>query len=104
MFLSEQAASMRKKVTSKELRVAEYYDLLELLSRRHLPVVCSGAEDIHRILALRSASLVEALTEPPEMLRTGERRIGRAIVTAITPEGRTALARNTRALPASHRA
>lgn len=95
---------MRKKVTPKELRVAEYYDLLEFLSRRHLPVVCSRAEDIHRILALRSASLLEALTEPPELLRTGERRIGRAIVTAITSEGHNALARNTRALAASHRA
>jgi hypothetical protein len=95
---------MRKKVTPKELRLAEYYDLLEFLSRRQLPVVCSAAEDIHRILALRSASLLEALTEPPELLRTGERRIARAIVTAITSEGRTALARNTRALPASYRA
>lgn len=95
---------MRKKTTSRDLRVAEYYQLLELLSRRQLPVVCSAPEDIHRILALRSASLLEALTEPPELLRTGERRIARAVVTAITAEGRNALARSARAVPSFPRA
>lgn len=87
---------MRKKTTARDLRVAEYYQLLEILSRRQLPVVCSAPEDIHRVLALRSAALVEALAEPPELLRTGERRIARAVVTAITVEGRNALARNHR--------
>jgi len=87
---------MRKKITARDLRAAEYYQLLERLSLRQLPVVCSAPEDIHRILALRSASLLEALTEPPELLRNGERRIARAVVTAITPEGRNALARGSR--------
>lgn len=95
---------MRKKTTPRDRRVAEYFQLLELLSRRPLPAVCSTPEDIHRILALRSASLVEALTEPPERLRSGERRIARAVVTAITAEGRNALARKARTAQATWRA
>ncbi|WPH16139.1 hypothetical protein [Variovorax paradoxus] len=84
---------------------AECYELLEFLSRHQMPVVCSAPDDIHRILALRSASLVEALTEPSVLLRTGERRIERAIVTSITAQGRAAclsLARRV-AAPASLR-
>jgi hypothetical protein len=64
------------------------YELLQLLSRRQMPVVCSVPEDIHKILALRSASLLEALTEPSVTSRTGERRIPRAIVTGLTAQGR----------------
>ncbi|MGJ7543351.1 hypothetical protein [Variovorax sp. LT1R16] len=94
--IPNEVTCMRKKTTPRDRRVADYFQLLELLSQRPLPVVCSIQEDIHRILALRSASLVEALTEPPEQLRSGERRIARAVVTAITPEGRNALARNAR--------
>lgn len=56
-FVTDQVACMRKKVTPKALRLAEYYDLLEFLSRRQLPVVCSAADDNHRILALRSLAL-----------------------------------------------
>lgn len=77
-------------------RMAGYYQLLELLSWRQLPVVCTVAEDIDRVLALRSALLVEARIEAPKLLRTGERRIGLAVVTAITMEGRHTLARNSR--------
>jgi hypothetical protein len=92
---------MRKKTTLQERRVAEYFQLLELLSRRPLPAVYSAPDDIHRILALRSAALLEAMTEPIELLRTGERRIARAVVTAITPEGRSALARTVRGAPSA---
>ncbi|KQW54334.1 hypothetical protein [Variovorax sp. Root411] len=67
---------------------AECYELLHLLSRRPMPVVYSAPEDIHKILALRSASLLEALTDPSVTLRSGERRIPRAIVTGLTAEGR----------------
>lgn len=94
---------MRKKIPPRELRAAEYFHLLELLSHRQLPVVCSAPEDVHRVLALRSAALVEAQTEPTELLRTGERRIANAVVTAITAEGRNALARKARASQATWR-
>jgi hypothetical protein len=94
-----EVARMRKKTTPHERRVAEYFQLLDLLSRRPLPAMCSAPDDIHRILALRSAALLEAMTEPTELLRTGERRIARAVVTVITPEGRNALARGARAAP-----
>lgn len=87
---------MRKKISPRELRAANSLQLLELLSHRQFPVVCVAPEDIERVLALRSASLVEAHTTPAEQLRTGERRIAQAVVTAITPEGRSALGRNTR--------
>lgn len=73
-------------------RANECYELLEFLSRRQLPVVCSEPEEIDKILALRSASLLQAQTEPTVVSRTGERRIARAIVTAITAEGRAACA------------
>jgi hypothetical protein len=69
-----------------------------------MPVVCSEPDDIHKILALRSASLLQAMTEPTVVLRTGERRIARAIVTGITAEGRAAcMLRNATALPAGRR-
>jgi hypothetical protein len=83
---------------------SECYELLEFLCRRQMPVVCSEPGDIHKILALRSASLLQALTEPTVVLRTGERRIERAIVTAITAEGRAACTvRSATALPAGRR-
>lgn len=88
---------MRKKTTSRDLRVAEYVQLLEALHRQPMPVVCTTPGDVHRILALRSASLVEALMDPPEHLRSGELRIARAVVTAITAEGRNLLVRSARA-------
>jgi len=84
----------------------ECYELLEFLSRHTMPVVCSAPGDIHKILALRSASLVQALTEPTVVLRTGERSIERAIVTSITAEGRAAclsLSRNAAALSCGRR-
>lgn len=87
---------MRKNIPPQEVRTAEHYQLLELLSHLQLPVVCSMPEDVHRVLALRSAALVEAEMEPTELLRTGERRIASARVTAITPDGRNALARKVR--------
>ncbi|MGJ7497180.1 hypothetical protein ACSFA8_19130 [Variovorax sp. RT4R15] len=88
---------MRKKTTPRSLRMAEYYQLLEFLAGRPLPVVCVGEEVVERVLALRSALLVEAQVEAqPVLLRAGERRMGRAVVTAITTEGRNALSRNTR--------
>ncbi|WP_418119699.1 hypothetical protein [Variovorax sp. 350MFTsu5.1] len=89
----------RKTPTGRQLRAANYLNLLEALSRLQLPAVCSKREEIDCILALRSASLLEALTEPPVVLRTGERFIPRAIVTSITPEGRMALLRGRRAMP-----
>lgn len=95
---------MRKKIPPRELRAAEYFELLEILSHRQLPVVCSAPEDVQRVLALRSAALVEAQTEPTELLRTGERRIANAVVTAITTEGRNALARKARTAQATWRA
>ena len=84
---------------------ARCYELLEFLSRHQMPVVCSAPDDIHGILALRSAALVEALTEPAVLLRTGARKIERAVVTSITAQGRAAclaLARRT-ATPAGLR-
>ena len=83
----------RRASTQRERREAQYLDLLLALSRQPLPVVCTAPEDIDRILALRSAALVEAATDPPVLLRTGERLIPRAVVLGITPAGRTALAR-----------
>jgi len=68
--------------------------------------VCSAPDDIHKILALRSASLVQALMEPTVVLRNGERRIERAIVTSITAEGRAAcqsLSRNAAAFSTGRR-
>ncbi|MDH6595001.1 hypothetical protein M2165_004890 [Variovorax sp. TBS-050B] len=84
-------------------RANDCYELLESLSRRPLPVVCSAPDEIDKILALRSASLLQAQTEPPVVLRTGERRIERAIVTAITAEGRAACALRGAAFPSSRR-
>lgn len=89
----------RKTPTGRQLRAANYLKLLEALSRVQLPAVCSQREEIDCILALRSACLVEALTEPPVVLRTGERFIPRAIVTSITPEGRMALVRGRHVMP-----
>ena len=83
----------RRASTLRERREAQYLDLLLALSRQPLPVVCTAPEDIDRILALRSAALVEASTDPPVLLRTGERFIPRAVVLGITPAGRAALAR-----------
>ena len=95
---------MRKKTTPKDLRVAEYFLLLESLSRQRLPAVCSQPEEVERILALRSAFLVEAQTDPPLQQRSGEWRIASAVVTAITAEGRNLLARTTPATKSSWRA
>jgi hypothetical protein len=81
---------MKKNALAQSSRAVECYELLQLLSRRQMPVVCSAPEDIHKILALRSASLLEALTEPSVVSQTGERRIPRAIVTGLTAEGRAA--------------
>ncbi|MFV0675712.1 hypothetical protein ACLIWX_21620 [Variovorax sp. tm] len=90
---------MRKRPTARQLRAANYLNLLEALSTQTLPAVCSKPEDIDCILALRSASLLEAQTEPPVILRTGERFIPRAVVTGITPEGRMALLKGRRGMP-----
>jgi hypothetical protein len=84
-------------------RANECYELLEHLSRRQLPVVCSEPDEIDKILALRSALLLHAQTEPTVVLRTGERRIERAIVTAITAEGRAACALHGAAFPPARR-
>jgi hypothetical protein len=81
---------MKKKTVPPANRAVECYELLQLLSRRQMPVVCSAPEDIHLILALRSASLLKALTEPSVLSQTGERRIPRAIVTGLTAQGRAA--------------
>lgn len=94
---------MRKKISPRALRAARYIELLAHLSNRKFPVVCSTPEDIERVLALRSACLVEAEIDPAEQLRTGERRIARAVVTAITPQGRNALATTTPASQAMWR-
>lgn len=76
------------------------YELLQRLSRRRLPAVVSTQEDIHLVLALRSAGLIEAETSMPVILRNGERWIERAQVIAITAEGRaTLLPRNPKELP-----
>lgn len=91
----------RKKPTSRELRIAKYLETLESLSREQLPIVCAVREDIERILALRSAQLLEAMFDSPVHLRTGEQYIPRAIVTGITPEGRTALQRGPSNVPRS---
>ena len=98
---------MRKKRTPRDRRVADYFHLLETLSRRPLPAECSAPEDVHRVLALRSALLIEARTEPLSYSPTGAPRIARAVVTAITAEGRKALAdgpRTSRAWEESRRA
>jgi hypothetical protein len=93
-----------KRSQSRVGHASECYELLEFLSRRQMPVVCSEPDDIHKILALRSASLLQAMTEPTVVLRTGERRIARAIVTGITAEGRAAcMLRSATALPAGRR-
>jgi len=93
-----------KRSPSRRSHASECYELLEFLSRRQMPVVCSEPDDIHKILALRSASLLQAMTEPTVILRTGERRIARAIVTAITAEGRAAcMTRSATALPGARR-
>ncbi|MEZ2298492.1 hypothetical protein [Variovorax sp. RCC_210] len=81
---------MKKKTVPRANRAVECYELLQLLSRRQMPVVCSAPEDIHLILALRSASLLVALTDPSVVSQTGERRIPRAIVTGLTAQGRAA--------------
>jgi hypothetical protein len=92
-----------KRSQSRMSRASECYELLEFLSRRQMPVVCSEPDDIHKILALRSASLLQALTEPTVVLRTGERRIERAIVTAITAEGRAACMMRSATAPGAGR-
>lgn len=93
-----------KKQQSQTGRAAACYDLLELLSHRQLPVVCEIPEDIHKILALRSASLLEADSDPIVVLRSGERKIARIVVTRITAEGRAAcLAYSAMAVPAWRR-
>ncbi|MBO9515884.1 MAG: hypothetical protein J7549_17350 [Variovorax sp.] len=93
-----------KKSPSRTGRAAACYELLDVLSRRKLPVVCCVPEDIHKILALRSAALLEAQTDPAIVLRNGERRIERAVVTGITAEGRAAcMAYNATAVPAWRR-
>jgi len=79
---------MKKKTVPRSHQAAECYALLQVLSCRQMPVVCSAPEDIDKILALRSASLLEAMTEPSVVSRTGERHIPRAIVTGLTAEGR----------------
>ncbi|SCK21090.1 hypothetical protein VAR608DRAFT_1585 [Variovorax sp. HW608] len=93
-----------KKHPTQTGRAAACYELLDLLSHRQLPVVCETQEDIHKILALRSASLLEAEADPIVLLQSGERRIERIVVTGITAEGRAAcLAYNAMAVPAWRR-
>jgi hypothetical protein len=67
---------------------SECYELLRAISHRQMPVVFTAAADIHKILALRSARLIEAETSMPVYRRNGELRIERAEVTAVTPAGR----------------
>ena len=93
-----------KKHPTQTGRAAACYELLDLLSHRKLPVVCEIPDDIHKILALRSASLLEADADPTILLRSGERRIERVVVTGITAEGRAAcLAYNAMSVPAWRR-
>lgn len=97
--LARRVAIMRKKTSPRGLRVAPYYRLLDQLSRRQLPCEFTAAEDVDHVLALRSAMLIEAEMESAELLRTGGYRIGRALVTAITADGRRALAKSLRSSP-----
>ena len=87
---------MRKKRTRRDRRLADCFQLLEMLSRRSLPAEYLAPEDVHRILALRSAMLIEALTASLTYSRTREPRIARAVVTAVTADGRKALAERPR--------
>lgn len=73
-----------KKSPSKIFQASACYGLLRILSRGTLPKVLSDPDDIHKILALRSAGLVEAETSRPAYLDNGERRIESAEVTGIT--------------------
>ena len=93
-----------KKNPTQSGRAAACYALLELLSHRKMPVVCEMPDEIHMILALRSASLLDADADPAVLLRTGERRIERVVVTGITSQGRAAcLTHNAMAVPAWRR-
>ena len=65
------------------------YTLLQALARGPMQADFADADDIHKILALRSAGLLEAVVEPVAIARNGQRSIGRALVTRITPQGRS---------------
>ncbi|RZL92683.1 MAG: hypothetical protein EOP82_09495 [Variovorax sp.] len=71
-------------------RATACYDLLRVLALCPLPIVCCRPDEIDRILALRSAALLEAVVDSVILQRSGERTIGRAVVTRITAEGRAA--------------
>lgn len=68
------------------------YEFLHVLAGGPLPAAVLKAEDVHKVLALRSAGLIEAETASPTYER-GERKIESAQVTAITSAGRAALQR-----------
>ena len=81
-----------KKSPARMSQASACYKLLEALARLPLPAVISAGEDIHKVLALRSAGLIEAETSMP-ICQSGERKIESAQVTAITSEGRATLQR-----------
>jgi hypothetical protein len=64
------------------------YALLQSLARGGMPAIRSEPDDIHMILALRSAALLDADVEPVAIARNGQRSISRATVTRITAKGR----------------
>lgn len=86
-------AAVVKNSTTRMSQASACYELLQVLSSRSFPAVVSKPEDIHKVLALRSAGLIEAETSMPVSVGNGVRRIEKAEVTAITPAGRATLQR-----------
>ncbi len=89
----------RKALNERELRVLASMKLLSYFGQQQLPAECACREDIERLLGLNAARLVKASFDPPVRERSGDVYIPRAIVSEVTAEGLSALARARRQQP-----
>lgn len=80
-----------RKVSPSQRRIQEHRDFLEMLTEREVPWECTSPSAIEMLVSLAGASLVIAQFDQPIYARTGASHIPRAIVTAITAEGRKLL-------------
>ena len=75
------------------------YELLKRLCSAQLPEKIDDPAEIDKLQVLRAAQLIEVDIPLAQAERGGHCYAGNAIVMRVTPKGRAAASRSTRALP-----